>query len=285
MMLQKTSPVTMEFAMQPKLLSKFVVTPEGIVINGMALAKLSPWQAGYIQRAEELLRQVKKEEWESRAPHDSNHVPTLAKVNMLLALAQPVRLGKANFNPEQARDEDGRWTDEGGDTDSNADNIATNSDTGSGSNPSRLPQGQITTDTTTNNDNILGYPNGKNVINPNTNAPYPAPPNMNISDNVDQAKSASVRDMYNWFRQSGTMDYQRSTGVFNKGYRDVSNYNYGAVSASAGYSLNETLLAAGIYNVTRGSGISKDETIYGIKQDAVNNITQGWNDSAIWASQ
>jgi len=106
----------MEFTMQPKLLSKFVATPEGIVINGMALAKLSPRQAGYIQRAEELLAQVKKEEWESRTPHDANHVPTLAKVNMLLALAQPVRLGKANFNPEQARDEDGRWTDEGGDT-------------------------------------------------------------------------------------------------------------------------------------------------------------------------
>jgi|GEM_PF-2294755 len=105
--------------MQHKSLSKIIATPEGIVINGIALSKmassLSSRQSAYINRASELLAQVKKEEWESRTPHDANHVPTLAKVNMLLALAQPVRLGKANFNPDQARDEDGRWTDEGGD--------------------------------------------------------------------------------------------------------------------------------------------------------------------------
>jgi hypothetical protein len=60
-------------------------------------------------------------------------------------------------------------------------------------------------------------------------------------------------------------------------YRNVTNYNYGAVAAAVGYSLDEVLSNAGFYNQVRGNPTPQD-TKWGIKADAVNNISQGWND-------
>lgn len=68
---------------------------------------------------------------------------------------------------------------------------------------------------------------------------------------------------------------------FNGKYRNVTNYNYGVVSAAAGYSMESTLDNAGMYNRYFGR-TTPDDTQYGIRQDAVNNISQGWNDLGEW---
>ncbi|GAC1430258.1 MAG: hypothetical protein NVSMB62_27690 [Acidobacteriaceae bacterium] len=87
------------------------------------------------------------------------------------------------------------------------------------------------------------------------------------------------------FRSGGPMDYQRPNGWFaafvfkdtHFEYRSVTNYNFGVVSAAAGYDLNEALSSAGLYNRTFGKARSTD-TSWGIQQDAVNDIMQGWGD-------
>ena len=98
--------------------SLLIATPNGILINGIPLSKTSTNSLSpYVKRASELLKEVKSEEWESTKPHQTNNIPTLAKVNMLLALAPEnrVELCKAGFNEDEPRDERGRWTD-GGDS-------------------------------------------------------------------------------------------------------------------------------------------------------------------------
>ncbi len=52
-----------------------------------------------------------------------------------------------------------------------------------------------------------------------------------------------------------------------------------------GYSLEDALNGAGLYNKYAGNP-SSDDTEYGIKPDAVINITQGWNDyhRGIWSN-
>ena len=141
---------------------------------------------------------------------------------------------------------------------------------------------------------IANYPNGKPILNPNTGEPYPLPPTLDIMKNL--ALGQSIRDsitkdltMIDWFYHGQAMDYQRAGGVFNGSYRDITNYNFGAVSAAAGYKLEDALSNAGFYNRNLGntrptSRLSPEGkpigmiTSYGILQDAVNNITQGWND-------
>ena len=51
-----------------------------------------------------------------------------------------------------------------------------------------------------------------------------------------------------------------------------------AVAAAAGYTLEQALTAAGPYNRNFGNPQSRD-TSYGIKSDAVKNITNGWHDT------
>ncbi|MBV8538427.1 MAG: hypothetical protein JO128_22710 [Alphaproteobacteria bacterium] len=76
-----------------------------------------------------------------------------------------------------------------------------------------------------------------------------------------------------------------TTGYFG-GYRQPQSSAAGAVAAAAGYSLEEALQGAGLYNKLRpGAFLStvlgkapEYETRYGLKQDAVHNIPQGWQD-------
>lgn len=147
----------------------------------------------------------------------------------------------------------------------------------------------------------LLYPNGVPVIDPNTKEPYPAPSGIDVLDNVARGAALApfanmwtpdgpidgrVLPMITWFRQGGTMDYQRPDGYFaallfhrfRGDLTHVTNYNFRVVAAAAGYSLDEALSAAGLHNRWVGRPDSSD-TSWGISQDAVNNITQGWNDS------
>lgn len=106
--------------MRYQSLYKLTATSQGILLNGSAINKqslnsLDPQLVGYVQCASQLLKKVTPEEWDRRTPHDSRNIPTLAKVNMLLALASPQALDKYNFNPDEPRDERGRWVDTDGD--------------------------------------------------------------------------------------------------------------------------------------------------------------------------
>lgn len=105
---------------------------------------------------------------------------------------------------------------------------------------------------------ILKYPDGQPVIDPITNLPYPLPPGLNVSDNVGMGAAIAAADggfavdkdvvMIGWFYKGQSEDYQRplgTSGPFLKTYRDVTNYNYGAVSAAAGYTLDDTIFCAG----------------------------------------
>lgn len=111
--------------MRHQFASSLIATPEGIFLNGMPLHKsavrqqLSSRAARYIDRAGELLKQVKPERWDSRTPHNMNDVPALAKAQMMLALANPILLDK--YSPDQPRDWHGRWTSDGADASTNAD--------------------------------------------------------------------------------------------------------------------------------------------------------------------
>jgi hypothetical protein len=89
------------------------------------------------------------------------------------------------------------------------------------------------------------------------------------------------------------MDYQRPNGYLaatrgdiHMENRNVTNYNMGALAAAAGYPLEDALQGAGLYNKLRPGAVLDTllgkpptyETRYGLKQDAVDNITQGWHD-------
>jgi hypothetical protein len=106
-----------------------------------------------------------------------------------------------------------------------------------------------------------------------------------ISGLWDFLKGTAMAD---WFRAGGPMDYQRPDGYgaarfgdVKLQYRDVTNYLYGAVSSAAGYNKAQTLNNAGTYNRYFG-GSSKNVTPYGIRLDAVRNISQGYRDSSQW---
>lgn len=65
---------------------------------------------------------------------------------------------------------------------------------------------------------------------------------------------------------------------FQSDYTDVTNYNYGVVSAAFGYSKDEALSAAGSHNRFVGNTDYEDITKYGIVRESVNNISQGHDD-------
>lgn len=134
----------------------------------------------------------------------------------------------------------------------------------------------------------LSYPDGAPVINPNTGLPYPIPEGLNIPQNIDFAHAYTQANnswlargliMGQLFRHGGAYDYQRPVnGSFQTDYIDVTNYNYGAVAAAFGYSKEDALSAAGIYNRYVGNQNVDDITSYGIANEAVNNISQGYDD-------
>ena len=143
--------------------------------------------------------------------------------------------------------------------------------------------------------NILTYSNGDPVIDPNTGEPYPLPPGMNVSRAVGEGREISGwwdflkgAQIVAWFESGGPLDYQRPAGYLGAllfkdidlQYRDVTNYLFGAVSAGAGYSKTQTLDNAGAYNKRFGNPSS--DTPYGIRPDAVQNISQGYKDSSRW---
>ncbi len=103
----------------------FTATPHGILVDGLPLAKsfskdVSPQARCYVTLAEELLKQVKPEDWDNRMPHDAHNIPTLAKAQMLLALASPQPMETFHkYRENQARvpagsPEGGQWIDKGG---------------------------------------------------------------------------------------------------------------------------------------------------------------------------
>ncbi len=138
---------------------------------------------------------------------------------------------------------------------------------------------------------ILRYKDGGPVVDPNTGQPYPKPPGMDVTNNVrrfgfmkyvpmDLPKDAPMAYQF-WHGQPE--DYQRPPGSHfpDNRLRNVTNYNYGAVAASMGYALPEALAGAGAYNRLAGR-TTKADTMYGIRPDAVKNISQGWSDYKKW---
>ncbi len=60
------------------------------------------------------MAKVRDADWDDRTPHDARHIPALAQVKMLLALAVPVPFHK--YSPDQPRvpagnSDGGQWTD------------------------------------------------------------------------------------------------------------------------------------------------------------------------------
>jgi len=352
--------------MQHNLAPTFSATPHGIMANHMPLNKsarqgLPSETLRYIKRAEELLATVKKEDWDSRTPHSTYDIPTIAKAKMMLALASPQPFppplnrqnwqeltkdasddsddedddseddssssdsgddgnysggGGGHYNPDEPRipagqPGGGQWTTgDGTSTDAvsiSADDIRSAIRDGF-DNPSPLPQGTYVADnnlvtsdasspataSTNNSQKTLADSNGGAVIDPNTGSPYPLPNGMDIAANVkaaedydpDATDADKALSMIYWFSHGGPQDYQRPDGYipalfgdYVGSYRNVTNYNYGAVAAAMGYSLDETLTAAGAYNQAVGRTNADDMNVtYGIRNDAVRNITQGFQD-------
>ncbi|HEU5046315.1 MAG TPA: hypothetical protein VFT64_00575 [Rickettsiales bacterium] len=120
--------------MRHQFSSSLIATPEGILLDGMLLHKsavrqqLSSRATRYIDRAEELLKQVAPEDWDDCTPHNPNDVPALAKAQMMLALANPILLDK--YSSDQSRDWHGRWTSDGTDASINADHTGEVADSG-----------------------------------------------------------------------------------------------------------------------------------------------------------
>ena len=117
--------------MQQNLAPTFIATPHGITIDSIPLnkstsRKLPPETLRYVKRAEELLATVKKEDWDNRTVHATHDVPAIAKAQMMPALASPqhfpLSLNKAGFNPNEPRDERGRWTNGDGVTEADRKN-------------------------------------------------------------------------------------------------------------------------------------------------------------------
>ncbi len=187
---------------------------------------------------------------------------------------------KAGFNPDQPRvpagDPDGgQWTDGGGGSASiDANNHISNNltDVHVDKFPTNVDQHGKPLDY-----QPVKYPNGKHIVDPNTNRPYPKQFGMDIAKDVEKGRSATKLDMVRWFRHYGTMDYQRTIGNPDLRYRNVTNYVFGAVSAARGDTLDAALHHAGTFNKNLGR-MHGGETPYGILPDAVNNITHGWND-------
>jgi hypothetical protein len=89
--------------------------------------------------------------------------------------------------------------------------------------------------------------------------------------------------MYDQFVRGKPMDYQRSDGRFDKLFKPFSSYNYGAVARAAGYSLDETLMAAGVYNWMGTTG--RKDGIYGNDPENVPLIELGWKQQPLFSGR
>jgi hypothetical protein len=150
----------------------------------------------------------------------------------------------------------------------------------------------------------LRLPSGEAILNPLTGTPLLKPPNVSMQDNIaigqnilddygtammsldtndeaahlrgwGDAEIARALRMEGLFERGGPMDYQRSNAGFNDTFTPFSSYNYGAVARAAGYSLDQTLFAAGRYN---RSSTGDKSGIYGNNPKNVPLITQGWQE-------
>jgi hypothetical protein len=207
----------------------------------------------------------------------------------------PLDALKAGFDPDEPRDDRGRWTDGGGGDEPSQ---ATGAETAIGGSSTIVKDPDSGATNSPSSPPTLANAKGETVIDPNTKQPYPVPPGMDIAANVAKGKTIAplagsleidgipvdgrAAYMTAWFAPGFEMDYQRPIWTFGPRamqYRNVTNYNFGAVAAAAGYTLEQALVSAGTYNRNLGNPQSTD-TRYGIPADAVGNITQGWNDSA-----
>lgn len=105
--------------MQLRFSHQLTATRKGILLDDKLLHKstrkqLSSYALRYIERAEELLKKVQPEDWDTHTPHQANNVPELAKAQMMLALANPIILDK--YSADQPRDWHGRWANDNTDT-------------------------------------------------------------------------------------------------------------------------------------------------------------------------
>lgn len=98
--------------------------------------------------------------------------------------------------------------------------------------------------------------------------PMLVPPNVDVNRNVrigrqlsSESNFARIFDMASLLRPGGTMDYQRTFGSgssnplfndINRSYIAFGNFNFGAVAAAAGLSLDNAEIAAGLANVMGG---------------------------------
>jgi len=116
----------------------------------------------------------------------------------------------------------------------------------------------------------LTYANGNDVIDAFTKNPLLMPDGVSLDNNIEmgmrmQGLPSFFDDtltgkffpekeavMISLFSSNQPMDYQKiysNTDQINKTYIDFGNYNYGVTAAAAGYSLDQTLLAAGLRNL------------------------------------
>jgi hypothetical protein len=147
---------------------------------------------------------------------------------------------------------------------------------------------------------VLTYPSGGLVFDINTDQPYPRPDRLNMQENIATgamikrlAENPNLDDLSNpdlmfapLFVHGSVMDYQRPFGQpfgqFTKAYKNVSSYNFGAVGGATGYSLERLLNGAALY--AKYSGTSSNETPYGLSNEQMNNIAQGFSDftNGLW---
>jgi hypothetical protein len=136
---------------------------------------------------------------------------------------------------------------------------------------------------------ILTYSDGTPVIDPYKSQAYPRPDILDVKRNIAEATSVSAEKLYTplqggtylWsnFDHGKAEDYQRPGGVdgpFLSQYTDVTFYNYGAVAHALGFSLETTLKGADFYNMVFGSHKQN------LKPNALQCITQGWNELTRW---
>ncbi|HEU5048458.1 MAG TPA: polymorphic toxin type 44 domain-containing protein [Rickettsiales bacterium] len=276
--------------MQHKNLPLFDVTPEGLTLAGNLMAKrrqdgaffihaqqltktlasaygndiITPHTIRYLNRAGELMAKVQDADWDAQTPHDMHHIPALAQVRMLLALATPIPLYK--YSPEQPRipagnRNGGQWTNEGDSSTAASDHNGEYQVADSN---------QIMTDTTVDNSNnkslvkptSVKLDDGTTVIDPTTGKPILMPADVSLNDNAkwgEELSNSYLRSghMFAAFMPDGSMDYQRTYSnqsdkngnpLINRNYIDFGNFNYGVVGAAAGYSLSELLNAAATIN-------------------------------------
>ena len=170
---------------------------------------------------------------------------------------KPVKWGRetlGKYNPDEPRDNRGRWTDGSADHDGHMIPIETDCYIGPKANRK--------------NENDKAFPyhtltlsNGSQVMN-YKGEPMSEPDGVSLKDNVLWGQSlrrlspenSALKDdiMASTFAPAvGPMDYQRRMSVdplINREYVDYGNYNFGAVAAAAGYNLDYALKGGATVN-------------------------------------